>query len=67
MILKIDFADWHILRGKPFKATRLDLDIFSMCTICMVFKTLVDVGCRTVGGETVDPFGRIVTGLVGGL
>ena len=35
--------------------------------ICMVFWTLVGAGCRTVGGETVDPFSQIVTGLVGGL
>ena len=33
----------------------------------MVFSTLVGAGCRTVDGETVDPLGWIVTGLVGGL
>ena len=33
----------------------------------MVFLMLVGAGCRTVDGETLDSFGRIVTGLVDGL
>ena len=32
-----------------------------------VFEMLIGAGCPTVDEETVDPFSRIVTGLVGGL
>ena len=52
---------------KSFEAVRLVWDLFSIRTICMVFLVVVDVGCHTVGGETIDPLCRIVTRLVGSL
>ena len=50
-----------------FEDSRLVLGKFLMCTICMVFWMLVGTRYRTVSGQTIDPFGWIVTGLVGGL
>ena len=40
---------------------------FLTCTICMAFWMLVGAECSISDGETVDPFGWIVMGLVGGL
>ena len=57
-----------MLRGNPFEAVRPVWDTFlSMCTICVVFWTLVGARCHTVGEEIVDPLAKIVTRLVGGI
>ena len=67
MISKINFADWYVLQGKSFEVARPILGMFFNVYNQQVFQTLVGAECCTVSGEIVDPFGQIVTGLVGGL
>ena len=66
MILKIGFADWHILREKSFEARPilvLFMDMYDLHAVLDASK------CRMLHHQWRDrrAFCQIVTGLVGGL